>query len=169
MLSAYSSEIQPWKSVVEGKWVIFDTDAIASIMVFDRLDLMDELKGVASGFAVIHPVQLELFRTNSSKERIARMKLLNDYDFVEIPLNSRELRAAMDIQKSLPVTSQPSAVDLYLGATLINHHNDRLVLTANIKDFPMPMYPRVGHMLLQDDRKTKLFTFLSLDREQINT
>lgn len=149
----YDSEISPWQDVVKGKWIIFDTDAIISITAFKQISILEDLQKVAAGFAIIHPVQLELLNTNSGPERLARNKLISDFNFVEIPLKAQHFAAASTIQTNMPVTSQASPADLYLGSVLSTHHDDRLILTANIKDFPMPIYPRVGHVLLQNDNK----------------
>lgn len=168
-MTEYASEINPWQTIVKDKWVIFDTDAIISITAFKQTDVLEDLQKVAAGFALIHPVQLELLNTNSSTERLSRNKLLADFDFIELPLQNRHFEAATQIQASMPLSSRASPADLYLGSVLIDHHDDRLILTANIKDFPMPIYPRVGHILLQDDHKVKLLTLLSMDKSQVQT
>ena len=136
MATTYASEIQPWQKAVRGRWLIFDTDAIISILAYGRLEVLEELQREAAGFAIIQPVQLELLNTNSSRQKLERSKLLIDFGFVNIALTSKHFSTAAKIQ-------------------------------ANIKDFPLPIYPRVGHVLLQDDHQMKLLTLLSLDKSLI--
>lgn len=164
----YITEATSWKAVAAHKWVIFDADAIISIVAFSQEYIFDELKSLDVSFVYIHPVLLELMNTNSPTEKLRRSKLLVDYDFVEIPLTASELKHASEIQKSLPIKSTPSPTDLYLGAALARHHEeDRFLLTANIKDFPLPLYTRKGYMLLQNTTGVKLLTLLCLDKEML--
>ena len=103
--------------------------------------------------------------TNSATEKLRRSRLLAQYDFTELALTPDVVRSAGQIQESLPIKSTPSPTDLYLGGTVSQHHNESwLLLTANIKDFPLPLYNRKGYMLLQNNTNIKLLSFLCVDR-----
>lgn len=105
-MSKYESQIKPWKEILKGKWVIFDADAVISITSFSQIDILNEMQKVVSGFAIIHPIQLELMNTNSPKMRLERSKLLVDFDFIELPFGTKELEGAGRIQRSMPISSQ---------------------------------------------------------------
>jgi len=164
----YPTEVQGWKTVAADKWIIFDTDAVISILEFGQLYILDELKELHAEFVYINPVLLELMNTNDAKRKLQRSKVLVDYDFIELPLHQEEIKLAGRIQKSLPLRCQPSPTDLYLGGTLARHHEEnRLLLTANIKDFPLPIYTRKGHLLLQNDHSLKTLSLLCTDNTQL--
>lgn len=164
----YPTEVQSWKTVVPDKWLIFDSDAIISILAFGQIHIFDELKELGVSFVYIHPCLLELMNTNQSEEKLRRTKLLVDYDFLELPLTQNEVKLASRIQRSLPLKCQPSPTDLYLGGFLARHNGgDRLLLTANIKDFPLPIYTRKGHILLQSDTNLKTLSILCTDNSML--
>jgi len=165
---AYDTEAASWKGIVPSKWIIFDADAVISILSFGQEHVFDDLKALGALFVYIHPVLLELMNTNSPAEKLRRSKLLVDYDFTELPLHADELKLASNIQKSLPLKSTPSPTDLYLGGALAKHHEEnRLLLTANIKDFPLPIYTRKGYILLQSETNIKLLTLLCVDKQHL--
>ena len=89
MATTYASEIQPWQKAVRGRWLIFDTDAIISILAYGRLEVLEELQREAAGFAIIQPVQLELLNTNSSRQKLERSKLLKYRQICRSPLQLR--------------------------------------------------------------------------------
>lgn len=164
----YPTEITGWKNVLQGKWVIFDSDAIVSILANKQQYVFDQLKSVCTGFLYIHPVLLELMNTNSSLEKLSRTKLLIDFDFVKLPLTKSEIDFATQIQESLPLNCQPSPTDLYLGGSTAHYANgNTFLITANIKDFPMPIYTREGHIILQTDNSLKVLTILSVNKQEL--
>jgi predicted nucleic acid-binding protein len=165
---AYPTEIAGWKKVVPDKWILFDTDAIISILKFEQEYIFNELYKLGAKFVYIHPVLLELMNTDNPRQKLQRTKLLRDYRFLELPLHADEIKLAGQIQNSLPLKCQPSPTDLYLGGTLARHpHENCLLLTANIKDFPMPVYKRKGHILLQSDQNVKVLSLLVIDKAQL--
>lgn len=164
----YDTEAISWKNIVSEKWVIFDADAIISILSFGQEYIFDELKALGVSFVYIHPVLLELMNTNSATEKLRRSKLLIDYDFVELPITINEVKLSNQIQKSMPLKSTPSPTDLYLGGTVARHNDeDRFLLTANIKDFPLPIYTRKGYVLLQNETSVKLLSLLCVDKKRL--
>lgn len=165
----YGTEVTSWKAIVPNKQIIFDADAIISILSFGQEYIFDDLKNLGANFAYSHPVLLELMNTNSPSEKLRRSKLLNDHGFLELPLGQTERNLASQIQKSLPLKSTPSPTDLYLGSIVAAGHNneDRFLLTANLKDFPLPIYTRKGCMLLQNETNVKVLSFLCVDKSQL--
>jgi len=164
----YSTSFKDWKSFINGQWIIFDSDAVISILEFGQENIFDELHEKLAGFVYINPVLLELMNTNDPKRKLQRSKVLVDYDFIELSLTDTEIRLAAQIQKSLPLSCQPSPTDLYLGGTLARHHEEnRLLMTANIKDFPLPIYTRKGHILLQNEKSIKTLSLLCLDKSKL--
>jgi len=164
----YPTESQGWRSVLGDKWLILDSDAVISILSNNQLYVFDEIKEAGVNLLYIHPVLLELMNTNSATDKLRRTKLLVDYDFTELPLTATEIRLAARIQKSLPLKCQPSPTDLYLGGTLARHNNgNTFLLTANIRDFPMPIYSREGHVIIQTDFNLKTLTILSIDHSML--
>ena len=164
---SYPTEVQGWKALVPDKWVIFDADAIISILAFEQQFILDELKELGAKFVHNNPVMLELMNTDNPKEKLRRSKVIVDYDFVELPLHNEEIALASKIQESLPLKCQPSPTDLYLGGSLAKHRRNSLLLTANIKDFPAPLYIRKGHILLQNDHRLKVLSLLSTDNTKL--
>lgn len=167
---SYPTEVANWTTLVPDKWILFDADAVISILEFNQQHIFDELQQLNAEMAFINPVLLELMNTNDPKRKLQRTKLFTDYEFLELPIHSQEIKLARQIQKSLPFKCQPSPTDLYLGGTLAKHHNNNcLLLTANIKDFPMPIYKRKGHILLQNDHSLKTLSLLTVDSSQLVT
>lgn len=163
-----AKEIISWKDVASNKWILFDTDAIISILAFNSTVILENMKSKKVKFLYIHPVYLELMNTNRATEKLTRSKLLLDYYFVNVSLNSKHFDLADVIQKSMPLKSTPSPADLYLGSVIAKFEsNNALLLTANIKDFPMPLFKRLGHVLLQNDTNIKLSTLLSVDKKYL--
>lgn len=166
----YPTEVRGWKKIVPNKWIIVDSDALISIQSFGQEYIFDELKELGVSFVYIHPCLLELMSTNKSNDKLKRSKLLVDYGFEALPLTRTEIKLADQIQRSLPLNCQPSPADLYLGGTLARHNNgNRLLLTANIKDFPSPLYTREGHILLQSDSHIKTLSLLCMDNSKLVT
>ena len=165
---SYPTEASGWKELVPEKWILFDANAIISILKYEQKHIFNELKELGAEFVYINPVLLELMNTTNSAEKLERSKLLVDYDFKELPLNREEVQLASRIQKSLPLQCQPSPADLYLGGTLAKHYREnRLLLTANIKDFPLPIYTRKGYVLLQKENGVRILTFLCTDNSEL--
>jgi len=167
-MPTYKTDFESWKSFINGQWIIFDADAIISILGFEQEYILGELRELNAGFVYINPVLLELMNTNDAKNKLKRSKILIEYEFLELPLKDSEIKLAAQIQRSLPLTCQPSPTDLYLGGTLAKHHEEnRLLLTANIKDFPSPLYTRKGHILLQNEKSIKTLSFLCIDKTKL--
>lgn len=167
---SFPSDHISWKSVVQGKGVLFDAVAIINILKFKQEYVLSELKSKNCEFFYISPVLLELLNSKDRNEKLARMDLLLRHEFIEHNLTNNEIKLARTIRESVPLDCQPSPTDLYLGGTVgrYSQSNNMLLLTANLKDFPLPVYKREGYMLLQNDRHISTLTFLSLDLGQLS-
>lgn len=162
------TEFPKWQDVVKGRHLIFDTDAIVSLLAFDAGDIFEELKKLGVTFNYTNSVLLELMATDSSKEKLARSDILNNYNFTELAMTVTEIENARRIQKSWPigVKGKPSVADLYIGGALA-HYSHALLLTSNIKDFPMPIYVRKGFILLINQTDFKAICILEIDMNQV--
>lgn len=160
-----------WDVVVKNKWLIFDADAVISIIEFKAENIFSLLKKLGSKFVYIHPVLLELMNTDRSTKKLQRSTLLAENEFLELPLRDEEMSLANRIQKSLPlgVKSKPSPTDFYLGATLAKYSkNERaFLLTSNVKDFPAPIFNRRAFLSLQNSTDVKTISILSIDMSKL--
>jgi hypothetical protein len=165
------SNTPDWRVVVKDKWLLFDADAIISIIAFGAEQLLNDLKQLGITFNYIHPVLLELMNTNSSAEKLKRSTILTQYNFVELLIRDREINLANRIQESLPLNIKftPSSTDFYLGGVIARYcHNDNAyLLTSNTKDFPMPIYPRKAFIPLHNQTDVKAMTILGLDESKL--
>ncbi len=161
---------EDWRKIVVGKHLLFDSDAIISIMAFKARTLMNELKSLGVTFTFNSPIILELMNTNSEKERIVRAELLAEYDFLELPLTSIEIKNAERIQRSLPtnVKGRPSVIDLYIAGTLAHYATGKmLLLTSNTKDFPMPVFTREGFIQLFNQTDVKSISLIGFNKPEL--
>lgn len=159
-----------WKKVVRGKHLIFDSDAIISILSYKAENLLEMLKNLGVTFNYTHPVLLELMATGSESEKLKRTSILNKYNFTLMPMTATELEQAVVIQNSKPLgyKGNPSVADYYLGATLARlTGGNTFLLTSNIKDFPMPIFIREAFIPLLNTTDFKAISILSLDRSQL--
>ncbi len=163
-------EFPDWKDVVKDKHILFDSDAIISIIAFKAQDLFDELKKLNVTFTYINPVLLELRETGSEKERLERNTVLSKYGFAELAITNNESSKAELIQKSKPigVKGNPSATDYYLGGTLARYaQSNTYLLTGNAKDFPMPLFTREAFIPLVNQTDVKALCVIGLDESKL--
>jgi hypothetical protein len=159
-----------WQGVVSGKNLIFDTDVIVSVIAFEAGELMDELKKLRVTFNYINPVLLELMNTENGADKLKRNKLLTDYNFLELPMTATEIAHANRIQASFPlgIKGRPSPTDYYLGGFLARYDNgNTLLLTSNVKDFPLPIFTREAFIPLINATDFKAISIIGLDSAQL--
>lgn len=160
-----------WQKVVKDKWLIFDADAIISIIEFKAEILLETFKKLGCTFVYIHPVLLELMNTDTATKRLQRSALLTKWNFTQLGIHQPEQDLSDRIQKSLPIKikSRPSATDFYLGGTLARYAQSHkaLLLTSNTKDFPMPIFTREGFINLQNDTDVKAISLLDVDSSKV--
>lgn len=164
-------ETPDWQEVVRGKWLIFDADAIISLIEFKATDLFAILTELDCKFVYIHPVFLELMNTDTPQKKLQRSVLLAENGFTQTPITRNEMDLSDRIQKSLPlrIKSKPSATDFYLAGSLAKYaaSQNAVLLTSNTKDFPMPIFPRLGFINLQNDTDVKAVSILGVDMTQV--
>lgn len=159
-----------WQEVVKDKHLIFDTDAIISLIAFEAEEVFGKLKKLGATLNFVNPVLLELMSTESSKEKLKRNSVLSYYGFNELPLTITELKNASRIQQSLPlgIKGNPSAADFYIGGALV-HYSHAYLLTSNIKDFPMPIFTRKAFIPLINKTDFKAICIVGLDSSKLVT
>lgn len=149
------------------KHILFDSDAIISLENYSVFDFYDELTSIGATFCIIHDVLIELMNTNNSKLRAKRGSMLGERSFFELHRRVDTVALARSIQEKLSsIDVYPSPTDLYIAGTAASY-KDLLILTANIKDFPDPLFKRISYVIFNNDKSNKLLTFLSVDRKQI--
>ncbi|HEY5442023.1 MAG TPA: hypothetical protein VIJ68_00620 [Candidatus Saccharimonadales bacterium] len=157
--------------MVRDKWLIFDADAIITIIEFRAQDLFVALKELNCNFTYIHPVLLELMNTDTAQKRLQRGTLLSEHEFTQLTITQAERDLSDRIQKSLPlgVKSKPSATDFYLAGTLAKYGQSQnaVLLTSNTKDFPLPIFPRLGFINLQNTTDVKAVSILGVDMSKV--
>jgi hypothetical protein len=156
-----------WHTYLKGKWLLWDTCALIRVVEYKATEVFDELAAIGVENVYIHPVQLELLATADQKKAIERAAALAE-NLTPIPFGNRELEKARDIQLAIGSTSPPSAVDLYVGATLANNNSEKMCLiTENIKDFPSPFFTQQCYITLQDVRGSASLAVLTFDKNSL--
>lgn len=160
-----------WKEVVRGKNLIFDTDAIISILAFNGIKILDEANSLGCTFSYVSPTTLELMSTDSGAEKLRRADLLKKYSFAELPLTPTEIKNALRIQRSIPINikGKPSPVDYYIGGALLKYvqNGNTYLLTSNVKDYPQPIYTRESFIPLINQTDFKAISVISIDTAKL--
>ena len=159
-----------WPKKESNKAILLDADAIISIMSFDATQLMDTFLKEEISFYIIHPISIELLKTDNVKDRIKRQDFLSKYNIVSLPMIKKQLDYALDIQTWLVKNKyfKASAVDLYLAGTLMQYNKSGVyLLTGNISDFPRPLFIRHANILLENKNSGKLLYFLNIDENEL--
>lgn len=174
-ISPYLDNLSPWIPVIKYKHLLFDTDAIISILEYDALSLCDKLKDQGVIFCLIHPIYIELLKTDNLSKRIERQTFIDDYDFQFLPLTSKEMDKAKDIQSYLLTSKSYTAspTDLYLGGRLCtlspkNSSENIYLITSNLADFPHPLYIRKSGIVLQNNKSSKILHLLQINIIELN-
>jgi hypothetical protein len=123
--------IVDWREFLRDKWLLWDTCAIIRLIDYKAEDIFSDLNSLGVKSVYIHPVQLELLATADQKQAIKRAVLMTQ-ELTLIPFTIKELIMAKKIQAAIGSTSPPSAVDLYVGATLANNNPDKMCLITQI-------------------------------------
>lgn len=160
-----------WQGIVKDKWLLFDADALISLIAFDSLDLLTTLKRLGATFTYINPVLLELMNTSNPREKLLRSRLLSTYGFTQLPITNQEMANADRLQRSWPigVKGSPSSTDYYLGGTLVRYfHGGRTyLLTSNLRDFPRPLYTRESFIPLTNQTDFKAICIIGVDESHL--
>jgi len=169
-ISPVLNDSPDWKNVCKLKHVLFDTDAIISIIEFGAQSLFDEFKNIKATNCYIHPTYTELLATDNSTKRVLRQNLILKKDFNMLPLTKNEFDNASNAQTWLALKKcYPSPTDLYLAGRLASFQHDKiLLLTGNISDFPYPLFERKAIIILQNEKQMKILSFLNINHEELN-
>lgn len=166
-IEPYLKKVSDWKTLIKDKHILFDTDAIVSIMKFEAEDILDDFKSQKAVCCYIDPVYIELMNTNSVQLRIKRQELLHTHSFNALPIRLINFDAVQDIQGWLSTFNIfPAPTDLYLAGILDHFVNSGsvILLTSNLSDFPYPLFKRKGYITLQANKNSKILSLLNFDK-----
>ncbi|MBD3279989.1 hypothetical protein GF389_00510 [Candidatus Dojkabacteria bacterium] len=150
------------------KNILFDTDAIVSILAYNSKQILNDLRDESISFSLIDPIRKELVNTKKEKERIDRLNLLDEFEFIDIPITKKEIDYSTRIQTwHARYECFPSIPDLYLGGTLAKYSKREagniLLFTSNVKDFRSPLFRRKGYIIFQNKQSVKTASLLDID------
>lgn len=173
-LDPYLSQPKDWKQVLKGKHLLFDTDALISILAFKAESIFEDFKALDTKNCLIHPVYVELRRCDKEAEIFKRLQIIKEEHFSILPLTKEEIGQTNLIQDWLSSRSKkPSVTDLYLGGFMARYsHSSQkniILLSGNISDFIFPLFKREASIILQNDRQSKLLHCLSLNSDILET
>lgn len=166
----FLNDLPAWSGYVTNKHVLFDSDAIISTIQYEAYSLYNTLKKLKVTFCLIHPVYIELLRTDNAVKRLERQTLIEKYNFTFLPLTKKEMDMAKDIQTYLLLSRSYTAspTDLYLGGRLATLSEDHIyLLTANLSDFPLPLYTRASGIVLQNNKSSKILYLLNINKKEL--
>jgi hypothetical protein len=168
-MKSYLSTLKSLKITLKDRYVLFDNDAIVSILSFEAQELMEEFSTLQVTNCYIQPVYIELMRHGNEKERFKRQEFLDKYPFTLLPIHETAVSNSLySIQPYLhSLNIHPSVTDLYLGARLgaFEHSGKIFVLTSNLCDFPSPLFKRESAIILQNNKSVKVLSILSFNHE----
>lgn len=170
-MDKYVLEHPDIKKYLKDKHILFDTDAIISLCSYDSQDLLEVFNSISATNCFIDPILLELSSTNNPTEKIKRLELLYKYNFQQLPIDIKTFGFSKKIQDwqigNRYFTASPT--DLYIGATIARYDGGKVVLlTGNAKDFPYPLFKRVGHIILQNESSSKVILMIEIDLSILN-
>lgn len=143
-----------WDTEIANKHLLFDTDSIIQILEYKAEKIFDVFTKNTITPCTIDPVTVELKNTNNPIEFAKRQNLINKY-LETLPLIDKDFSNGKNIQTWLASQKiyKASPTDIYLGGKLaFFKHNNILLLTGNISDFPYPLYDRVNRIILQNEQ-----------------
>ena len=152
-----------WHEVLLKKWLLWDSSAVIRIIQYEAEEIFDELKKIETTNVYIHPVQLELLATKVKADSLKRSAIMAEHLDL-MPFTIKEIEMATKLQVAIGIKSQPSAADLYIGATLAGKNSDKFyMITHNIIDFPAPYFKKEGYVTLFSDIGVCSLAILSFD------
>lgn len=170
LVTPYLEYIDSWKNIAKGKSIFLDSDAIISLLKFGAdksiLEIFNNLK---CNLWIINPVEIELKRTDSGKERFVRETFLVENNIPNYPFwQYNEIMKMVDVIRFYMqnLRKYPSPTDLYLGASIskLSSTKNSLLLTGNTNDFPLPLFSREAHLILQNRFTYKILSFISVNQ-----
>ena len=148
------------------KHLVFDNDALVSINDYNSESLLQEFVDAKSQLCYIDPVFIELSNTNNAKLRIQRQNILSRFKFSQLPISLVTSQRLRTLHSWLTMNSVfPSPTDIYL-AGILDHfslNQSVILVTSNIKDFPEPLFIKVGFIILHGEKSCKVLTLLKIN------
>lgn len=150
--------------------ILCDTDSIVSAIAYDATKLFDDFRNKGITLTIVNHIYIELMNTNNPKERIDRQKVINDNEMVELNYKTEVDSLVKRLQITLhKYACFPSPIDLYIGAVAAQYEASKVhILTGNIKDFPAPVFDRVGYIIMQNDKSIKAISILKPNASKID-
>lgn len=157
-----------WRKLLVNKWLLWDTSAIIKAIQYDAGDIFQELESIKVENVYISPVELELLATKDKAEKLRRAEIMTDHLWL-MPFTIKELNRAKVLQAAIGNIGQPSAADLYVGATLAASSSDNFyMVTHNIKDFPAPYFKKECYMTFYTDTGVCSLAILRFEKTSLN-
>ncbi|HSD98368.1 MAG TPA: hypothetical protein VLB73_01550 [Patescibacteria group bacterium] len=167
-LPTYLDSSSNCKKLLVGQHVLFDANVLISLLDDYSTDFLDFLQSINVTFTTIHPVLVEMQRTNSAAKRAKRSSMLIKYNFTILPLTRVEFDKSRDIQNWLSAKDCfPEPTDLYLGGTVSKYGKNIYLATCNLTDFPYPLFTRECFAIIQNNKHANLISFLKIDNTQL--
>ena len=167
-LQTYLDSPTGCKTILANKHVLFDANVLISLMDAYSTDFLDFLQSINVTFTTIHPVLVELQRSNSSVKRAQRQSMISKYGFTILPLTKPELDNSRKVQVWLSGKECfPEPTDLYLAGTLSRYQKNVYLATSNLSDFPYPLFTRECFTIVQNNKHANLISFLKIDNSQL--
>ena len=156
-----------WREFLKNKWLLWDTSAVIKVIQFDAEDIFSELVNIKTESVYISPVELELLATKNKVDKLKRSEIMADYLFL-MPFTIKELNKARVLQTAIGNIGQPSAADLYVGATLAASASDKFfMITHNIADFPAPYFKKECFITTYTDTGVCSLAVLSFNKTSL--
>ncbi len=153
----YKILLPDWQKILDKKWVLIDSVAFNIMADYQASGLIKELQSIASCI-YINPVLLEVMATDKKALLAPRLAL---FDLcTELPFKRLKLEQARELQQDLyEIGVRPSPTDLYLGS-LGREFDNLYILTENTKDFPRPFFERVGYIVVETEKSSRLLSII---------
>ena len=100
-LEPYIKKPADWMAVIKDRHILFDADAIITILSQKAEAIFDDFKDLNVKNCIIHPVYVELQRIDKESEIFKRLKLISDHDFSFLPILKEELEHTNAVQSWL--------------------------------------------------------------------
>lgn len=156
-----------WRKFLQDKWLLWDTSAVIKAIQFEADDIFEQLSNIEVANVYISPVELELLATKQKIDKLKRSEILAEH-LAPMPFTIKELNMAKKLQTAIGAIGQPSAADLYVGATLAASGSDKFfMITHNISDFPAPYFKKECFITMFTDTGVCSLAILSFNKSSL--
>ncbi len=159
-------DITNWKEIVKDKHVLVDTNFLINALEYDASQIFEEFEKNNTNLCLIQPVKTELLSTQNHKDRSKRSQLLEKHKFIMLPLRQNIFDQLNDLQSvTASLGTYSSVTDLLLTSCMYSYGESyAFLLTANIKDYPFPLFTREGYIILQNEKNVRVYSLLKIDK-----